>query len=150
MSEHETVQRVDRNLLVADIVERTGIDEAMIERLVRTFYGRARLDPLIGPVFEDAVKDWDHHIAAICDFWSSVVLMTGRYQGKPMAKHFPLPIEGEHFERWLAIFAETAGELCPAPAAAYFLERARRIAESLQLGIAVGRGRPLPPLGAAS
>ena len=38
-----------RDLIVADIVARTGIDEAMIERLVRTFYGRARLDPLIGP-----------------------------------------------------------------------------------------------------
>ena len=34
----------DRDLIVADIVARTGIDEAMIERLVRTFYGRARRD----------------------------------------------------------------------------------------------------------
>jgi len=39
-------------LIVADIVARTGIDESMIDRLMRTFYGRARLDPLIGPIFE--------------------------------------------------------------------------------------------------
>jgi hypothetical protein len=34
-----------------------GIDEAMIERLIRAFYGRARLDPLIGPIFESKVRD---------------------------------------------------------------------------------------------
>ena len=39
-----------RNLIVADIVARTGIDESMIERLARAFYSRARLDPLIGPI----------------------------------------------------------------------------------------------------
>ena len=48
-----------RDLVVADIVARTGIDEPMIERLVRTFYGRARLDPLIGPIFENKVDNWD-------------------------------------------------------------------------------------------
>jgi hypothetical protein len=41
-----------RNLIIEDIVARTGIGEAMIERLVRAFYGRARLDPFIGPIFE--------------------------------------------------------------------------------------------------
>ena len=47
----------NRNLIIEDIVARTGIDEAMIERLVRAFYGRARLDPLIGPIFESKVRD---------------------------------------------------------------------------------------------
>ena len=37
-----TVGPRGRDVIVADIVARTGIDEAMIERLVRTFYGRAR------------------------------------------------------------------------------------------------------------
>lgn len=39
-----------------------SISEMMIEKLVRTFYGRARLDPLIGPIFEAKVRDWDAHI----------------------------------------------------------------------------------------
>jgi truncated hemoglobin YjbI len=43
----------NRNHSIEDIVVRTGIDEAMIERLVRTFYRRARLDPVIGPIFEN-------------------------------------------------------------------------------------------------
>jgi hemoglobin len=67
-----------RNLIIEDIVERTGIDEVMIEQLVRKFYSRARFDPLIGPVFESKVRDWEGHIARMCAFWSSVALMSGR------------------------------------------------------------------------
>jgi hemoglobin len=63
----------------------------------------------------------------------------GRYHGQPMAAHLPLPIDTPHFDRWPEIFAETARELCP-PAAAHFLERAHRIADSLELGIAAHKG----------
>ena len=129
-----------RQRVVEDIVARTGIDEAMIERLVRTFYARVRRDPLIGPVFESRVKDWEAHMARLCDFWSSVALMSGRYQGRPMAAHLPLPVDTEHFDRWLELFAATAREICPPAAAEHFLERAQRIADSLELGIAAQRG----------
>jgi hemoglobin len=134
----------DRNLIVRDIVERTGIDDVMIERLVRVFYARARLDPLIGPIFESKVEDWDDHIARLCAFWSSVALMSGRYHGQPMVAHLPLPIGSPHFDRWLELFAETAREVCPPAAAAHFLERAHRIADSLEMGIAVQKGEMRP------
>ncbi len=64
-----------------------SIDPASIEKLVATFYGRAREDEVIGPIFADAVHDWDHHIAQIAAFWSSVILKTGNYDGRPMAPH---------------------------------------------------------------
>src|SRR5690349_23488704 len=140
-----------RNPIIEDIVARTGIDEVMIDRLVRTFYARARLDPLIGPVFESRVQDWEGHFGRMCAFWSSVALMSGRYHGQPMAVHLPLPVDTPHFDRWLALFAATADEVCPPTAAAHFVERAHRIADSLELGIAAQRGelrpkrrRPLP------
>jgi len=141
-----------RSLLVADIVERTGIDEAMIDRLIRGFYARARHDPLIGPVFEGRVHDWEAHFARMRDFWSSVALMSGRYHGQPMAAHLPLPIDTPHFDRWLELFAATAREICPPAAAAHFIERAHRIADSLELGIAAQRGeiRAPPPRPASS
>ena len=60
-----------RDLIVEDIVARTGIDEAMIDWLVRTFYARARLDPLIGPVFESRVQDWESHFGRMCA-WSGL------------------------------------------------------------------------------
>jgi len=133
-----------RDLIIEDIVARTGIDEAMIDRLVRTFYGRARLDALIGPIFENKVHDWDKHLGRMCAFWSSVALMSGRYHGQPMVAHLPLPIDTPHFDRWLEIFAQAVHDVCPPAAAAHFLERAQRIAESLELGITAQRGQIRP------
>jgi hemoglobin len=139
----------ERNLIIAEIVERTGIDAAMIERLVRTFYASARHDPLLGPIFERHVRDWDAHLARMCDFRSSVALMSGRYHGQPMAAHLPLPIGTPHFNRWLELFVQAAQAVCPPPAAAHFIERAHRIADSLELGIAAQKGeirsRPTRP-----
>jgi len=129
-----------REQLTAEIMERTGIDEAMIERLVRGFYAKVREDAVLGPIFEARIKNWEPHLMQMCAFWSSVALMTGRYHGTPMAKHLPLPIDGGHFDRWLALFEETAREICPGEAEAHFVERARRIAQSLELGIAGTRG----------
>lgn len=129
-----------REQLTAEIMERTGIDEAMIERLVREFYARVREDAVLGPIFEARIKDWEPHLARMCAFWSSVALMTGRYHGTPMARHLPLPVDGSHFDRWLALFEETAREICPGKAEAHFVERARRIAQSLELGIAGAHG----------
>lgn len=119
----------------------------MIRTLVHGFYGRVRLDPVLGPVFERAIgDDWDGHLAKLCDFWSSIMLATGRFQGRPMQAHNRLPdIRTEHFGRWLALFEATAGEVCPAPAAALFVERARMIGRSFEMGLAVSRGE-LPPL----
>ncbi|MFC7379677.1 group III truncated hemoglobin [Brevundimonas sp. GCM10030266] len=114
----------------------TGIDEAMIDRLVESFYARVRDDALIGPVFAERIEDWAPHLAQMKLFWSSVALSTGVYQGRPMPKHLPLPIDATHFDRWLALFEETAREVCPPVAVAHFMERARRIAESLELGVA--------------
>jgi hemoglobin len=98
----------NRDLLVEQIVASTGIDEAMIDRLVRSFYAKARQDSLIGPVFESKVHNWEAHFTRMCAFWSSVALMSGRYHGQPMAVHMPLPIDTPHFDRWLEIFAATA------------------------------------------
>ena len=131
----------------AEIAERTGIDEAMIDRLVRRFYSQVRQDPLLGPVFEARIANWEPHLERMCAFWSSVALMTGRYSGQPMPVHARLSIDARHFDRWLALFEEAAREVCPPAAADHFIDRARRIAESLELGIAgrhgvlLGRGQ---------
>jgi len=129
-----------RAAITARIAQETGIDEIMIERLVRGFYARVQDDPLLGPVFAARIRDWEPHLQRMCAFWSSVALMSGRYHGQPMRAHAPLPIDAAHFDRWLALFEDTARELCPPVAAAHFIERARRIAESLELGIAISRG----------
>ena len=60
-------------------------------------------------------------------------------RAREMALALPLASEAPHFDRWLAIFAETAQDLCPPAAAAHFIDRARRIAGSLALGVAAVR-----------
>jgi hemoglobin len=129
-----------RRKITAEIVARTGITESMIERLVHGFYAKVREDALLAPVFEARIHDWDTHLQRMCAFWSSVALMSGRYHGSPMAKHMPLPVDADHFDRWLALFVETARELCPPEAVIHFVERAQRIAESLELGVASQHG----------
>src|SRR5215212_2889415 len=57
-----------------------------------------------------------------------------------MQRHLSLPADSRHFDRWLALFEHTAWELCPPKAAEHFIERARRIGESLELGIAGAHG----------
>lgn len=125
-----------RARIVAQRRAETGIDEVMIDRLVRTFYGKVRLDPMLGPIFEARVDDWEHHFKLLGAFWSSVTLGTGAYSGTPMQKHIGLPVDGRHFDRWLRLFGATAIEVCPPDAARLFIERAMRIAESLELAIA--------------
>ncbi len=126
--------------ITADIVRRTAIDDAMIESLVRAFYARVRDDVLLAPIFDARIADWETHLMRMCAFWSSVALMSGQYHGQPMEKHLPLPVDSVHFDRWLDLFEKTAREVCPASAADHFVERARRIAESLELAIAGHNG----------
>jgi hemoglobin len=134
-----------REAITAEIMERTGITETMIERLVRGFYAKVRSDALLAPIFEARITDWEPHLKQMCAFWSSVALMSGRYQGTPMVKHMPLPVDAGHFDRWLQLFEAAANEICPPVAAAHFVERAQRIAASLELGIASGQGVVLAP-----
>lgn len=125
-----------RAQVVANIMAATGIDDDMISLLVDTFYARVRKHAVLGPIFNTHVSDWDTHLAQMRLFWSSVALMSGRYHGRPMPKHMNLPIDSRHFDQWLTLFQEVAQEICPSKAAEHFIERARRIAESLEYGVA--------------
>ena len=76
--------------------------------MVDAFYAKVRLDPEIGLIFSAVVDDWPHHLTALKEFWSTVLLTTGRYKGDPVMRLFQLGLEPWHFERWLALFTETA------------------------------------------
>ena len=69
----------------------TPIIKTEIARIVERFYAKVRVDPEIGPVFNDAVHNWDAHLALIQDFWSTVLLTTGRYKGNPLLAISPFP-----------------------------------------------------------
>jgi hemoglobin len=117
------------------------ITESEISTLVDTFYDKVRRDPDIGPIFNAIVGDWPHHLATLKDFWSTVLLTTGRYKGDPMMTHLQLPLDPDHFSRWLALFEETANEVLPPSHAAMVIEKSHRIANNFKAGIAYHRDR---------
>lgn len=117
--------------------DRSHIDEAGLERLVHAFYARVREDAELGPIFNQAIADWPEHLAKLHAFWSSVMLTSGRYKGQPVPAHqkHRERITPGLFERWLALWGETARELMTPEAAAALEAKAARIAESLQLAL---------------
>ena len=128
-----------RAALSRDIRAATGLDEAVLERLIRAFYARARIDPQIGHMFA-GVADGEHHVARITSFWASAVLQAGTYQGQPLPPHFKLGVQPEHFARWLVLFEQTALEECTGSAVMLLMDKARMIARGMQMGLAVARG----------
>ncbi|MBX7489792.1 group III truncated hemoglobin [Qipengyuania sp. GH25] len=119
------------------------VDDLLIERVVHTFYSEVRTDPLIGPIFNHAIQDWDEHLDRLVAFWSSIMNTSGRYKGNPMMKHLAIPdmLGRDRFTRWLEIWRETTDRLCPPEIASAFQDRAARISESLQLGIRFAKAR---------
>jgi len=121
----------------------SDLDEVMVAAVVSAFYAKARRDEIIGPVFNRVVPSahWPQHIQTITDFWSSMLLGTRRYMGRPMPKHIAIPeLSDAHFQRWLNLFRETAEELCPPHVAAMFTDRAERIGYNFRVRIAQFRG----------
>lgn len=117
--------------------ELSELDDPALRRVVDAFYDRVRTDPLIGPVFNDAIHDWPAHLVLLGDFWSSVMLTSGLYKGRPVPAHFRHRdrITPAMFERWLALWAETTNERMAPDAAAALQDKAGRIAESLQYAL---------------
>ncbi|MCB1386847.1 MAG: group III truncated hemoglobin [Nitratireductor sp.] len=133
-----------RPQITAELMARTGLSEAKLADLVHRFYDKVRADALLGPIFDARISDWGPHLERMVAFWSSVALMTGRYHGAPMPAHVGLPVEWHHFERWLALFRETAMETCPPEGAAYVVDRAERIARSLHMAVEEAKPRTVP------
>lgn len=129
-----------------------NVSEDLIRQVVHAFYDRIRADAMLGPIFGRVIRAeaWDTHLAKMCDFWSSVLLMTGRYSGRPMPAHIRIgELDAPHFSHWLALFGATVDDLCEPDAAALFKDRAQKIADSLLMGVRYARGQEPDWLGPA-
>jgi len=134
-------------ITVQSFAESREISESAIRQLVDNFYAKVRADPELGPVFNRAIPgDWGPHLSTMRDFWSSVMLTSGRYKGNPVAVHRRVEgIELKLFERWLKLFDETCRDMFDDELAAAFRIKAERIAESLKLAVFYRPDRPWPP-----
>lgn len=137
-------QTSGRTTIVVDGVPLPQIlDENMVHAVVHGFYDQIRRDDLLSPIFNSRISpdEWPHHLAKMCDFWSSVLLRTSRYDGRPLPPHLAIPGLGEeHFRRWLTLFRSTVYRVCPPEVSALFMDRALRIAHSFRLAVAFSRG----------
>lgn len=123
-----------------------AMDEDGLRELVDAFYTRVRADAELGPIFNNAVADWPEHLDKLADFWSSVMLTSGRYHGQPLPAHMKhrARIAPAHFDRWLGLWAATTDELLSPPDAAAMQLRAGRIAVVLKSALQVATAqRPL-------
>ena len=108
------------------------IDEVTIRTLVDTFYDTVRGDELLGPIFARHVADWSLHLPKMYAFWSTVVLRTGRYSGRPLEAHQRLPgLSRAHFDRWIALWMQTVARVVPANSQHMFLVPAQRMAAAM-------------------
>jgi hemoglobin len=134
---------------VEDEAQRTAVEDA-IGQCIRAFYEKGVRDPLLGAIFADAIPDLESHIEIVRNFWSKSLLGTQRYEGQPFAAHINLPIEPEHFTRWLELFIESARERLPQTQAEQAIAKATHMAQCFQSGLfpftgADGRPSRLPP-----
>ena len=124
-------------------------NEQAIASCVREFYAAARRDPVLGPLFVASIQDWDEHLRVIENFWSHALLGTGRYKGFPFPAHMNLPVELEHFDRWLELFERSARATLPADLCDKAIAKAQHMSTSFKAGIfpftdAQGRPSRLP------
>lgn len=110
-------------------------DRADCERLVRTFYGRALVDPVIGFIFTDVAKlDLEEHVPVITSFWETMLLGAGTYGGGAFGVHANLnrqvPFRAGHFLRWLTLWNASVDELFDGPVADEAKRHAERVANA--------------------
>lgn len=120
-----------------------SVNEDSIRALVHGFYEGVLKDAMIGPIFarEVAGDQWPAHLEKMCAFWSSLLLKTRRYQGRPLRPHLQIPeLSDAHFRQWLSLFGETARRVFNDEDAVAVTAVATKIAQSFRLSIAFHRG----------
>jgi hemoglobin len=105
------------------------------ERLVRAFYGRAMLDPIIGFIFVDVAKlDLEAHVPKIASFWETILLGAQSYGGGAFRPHAVINaqvrLRAGHFERWLWLWRTTVDELFAGERAELAKTHAERVARA--------------------
>lgn len=107
-----------------------------LARLVEHFYGQARHDPMLAPVFA-RITDWPHHFRALTAFWATQLRGRGLYRGAPIAVHHAMKdqLNPAMFERWLALWDTATAQMMEPPDAAALQAHARRISAVMQKAI---------------
>jgi len=112
-----------------------------VSLLVRNFYSKIRANDELGPIFNNAITDWEHHLEHLTDFWESQLFRKNLYSGNPLEKHVALDdannnsITNDLFGLWLHFWIQTLDELFEGKNVILAKNRARNIASYLFMEI---------------
>lgn len=118
-----------------------------IKVLVDSFYRKIQNDVLLGPIFNNQIKDrWPEHLEKMYRFWQTILLEEPTYSGSPFLAHLNLPIAKEHFDKWMQIFNENIDAQFVGEKADEAKWRAARMAEMFQYKLEYYRNNKNIPL----
>lgn len=118
-----------------------------VKQMVDSFYVKVRHDDFIGPIFNERIQDrWPVHLEKMYGFWQTVLLEVRAYSGSPFPPHATLPINKEHFDRWMLLFIQNIDEQFSGPIADEAKWRAEKMAEMFNYKIEYFRNANQKPL----
>ncbi|HQV78467.1 MAG TPA: group III truncated hemoglobin [Chitinophagales bacterium] len=83
-----------------------------VQLMVDTFYETIRKDDLLADIFNKVIQDkWPQHLEKMYRFWQTVLFDEHTYFGSPFVPHAKLPVEKQHFDRWVQLFNSTVDSL---------------------------------------
>ena len=115
--------------------------------LVSSFYAKVRDNEVLGPFFNDTIKDWDTHLQHLTTFWESSLFLKTKYTGNPLEAHTKVDathnnsITELHFGIWLNLWYQTIEELFEGDYAENAKRRARKMGTFLYLKIFEARNQ---------
>lgn len=118
-----------------------------VKLLVASFYDKVRADPVLGPFFKEAIKDWDEHIERLTTFWEASLFLKTKYTGNPLETHIKVDADHQHsitqvqFGLWLNLWFQTIDELFEGDYAQNAKFKARKMGSFLYLKIFEARGK---------
>ena len=120
------------------------VDDDALVPLLTAFYAAIEHDDVLQPYFVGL--DMAEHIPRIADFWSTVLLLSRRYQGNAFRPHLAMPgLTAEHFRRWLATLEATVDARHAGPVAEQMKTLGHRIAFSMQLRLGIAPADEVVP-----
>ncbi len=118
-----------------------------IKLMVDSFYEKIRQDDLIGHIFNRIIGDkWPEHLEKMYRFWQTILLEDHTYFGSPFLPHAHLPVEREHFDRWVSLFNANMDDLFVGPKADEARWRAEKMAAMFLVKIRYIKNEGLKPL----
>ena len=113
--------------------------------LVDQFYKKVRANAILGPIFNQAITNWDQHLDHLTTFWESSLFMgkplKKKYIGNPLEVHVKVDQENNnsitehHFGIWLNLWFETIEHLFVGENAELAKRRARKMGTFIHLKI---------------